>query len=218
MTVALLDTAYAALAELVCDLDDAESWEPTGCRGWVVRDLAFHVTCDAQRALVALHTPTEAPADRNAVTYWQGWGDDPDADADGRRWTRVSGSMFGRWEQLRDLHAETAAAVRHAAAAADPDGRVRTQGHVLTVADLASTLAVEATLHHLDLVRHLPRRSGPAPAGLAEVRRVVEALVGPFPTDLDDERVALVGTGRADPGADEAAALGDVLPRLPAFS
>ena len=33
---------------------------------------------------------------------------------------------------------------------------VSTQGHALTVDDLASTLVVEATLHHLDLVRHLP--------------------------------------------------------------
>ena len=35
---------------------------------------------------------------------------------------------------------------------ADPAALVATQGHVLTVRDLAQTLVVEAALHHLDLV------------------------------------------------------------------
>ena len=36
---------------------------------WAVRDLLFHLLCDAQRALVALDTPAAEAADRNAVTY-----------------------------------------------------------------------------------------------------------------------------------------------------
>jgi hypothetical protein len=46
---------------------------------------------------------------------------------------------------------------------------VKTQGWVLTVADLLSTLTVEAAVHHLDLVLRLDR-PGPAAAPLAEVR------------------------------------------------
>ena len=89
---------------------------------------------------------------------------------------------------------------------------------LLTGGALASTLAVEPTVHHLDLVAYLGRRPGPDVAALAEVRRVVEELVGPFPADLDDVRVALLGTGRATPDDSERTALVDVLPKLPAFS
>ena len=72
----------------------------------------------------------------------------------------------------------------------------------MTVADLASTLAVEATLHHLDLVTGL---DAPGPASLTEVRRVVEELLDPAAsvTDWSDERVVLVGTGRSAPSRAE---------------
>lgn len=220
MSAALLESAYAAFETAVATVDEEASWEATGCRGWAVRDLVFHVLCDAQRALVALHTPAPSGArpDRDAVSYWEGWGSDTEGDANGRRWTRVSGAMFRDWTQLATLHRETSAAARAAVRRSEPAALVATQGHVLTVADLASTLAVEATVHHLDLVAYLGRRPGPDVAALAEVRRVVEELVGPFPADLDDVRVALLGTGRATPDDSERTALVDVLPNLPAFS
>jgi hypothetical protein len=62
----------------------------------------------------------------------------------------------------------------------------------MTVPDLLSTLVVEATVHHLDLVRHLDR-PGPAEGPLAEVRRVFEGLLGrPYRGSLTDaERAAL---------------------------
>ncbi|RYP85027.1 hypothetical protein EKO23_13640 [Nocardioides guangzhouensis] len=220
MSAALLESAYAAFEEAVASVDEEASWEPTGCSGWAVRDLVFHVLCDAQRALVALHTPApyDARPDRDAVTYWEGWGSDTEGDANGRRWTRVSGAMFRDWTRLAALHGETSAAARDAVRRSDPGALVATQGHVLTVGDLASTLAVEATVHHLDLVAHLDGRPGPEAGALAEVRRVVEALAGPFPADLDDVRVALIATGRAAPDDAERTALAEVLPNLPAFS
>jgi hypothetical protein len=214
----LVESAYAAFERALAAVDEPESWEPTGCLGWSVRDLTFHVTGDAQRGLVALHTPAEGPPDRDAASYWHGWGSDPVADASGRRWSRVNGAMFGEWHQLRRLHGETSAAARHAVAAADPEALVGTQGHVLTVADLASTLAVEATVHHLDLLRHLPGLPGPAASGLAEVRRVVEALAAPFPPTIDDARVAVLATGRDRPTPTERLALGVLVDRLPVFS
>ena len=54
-------------------LDDATGWQPTRCAGWTVRDLVYHLVGDAQRALVAVHTPTAAEADVDAVTYWANW-------------------------------------------------------------------------------------------------------------------------------------------------
>ncbi|WP_297625782.1 hypothetical protein [Nocardioides sp.] len=99
-----------------------------------------------------------------------------------------------------------------------PDEEVlATQGHAIRAADLASTLAVEATLHHVDLVAHLgDRAAGPTARGTAEVRRVVERLLGVELPWWTDERVALVGTGRATPTEHESHDLSGV--RLPVFS
>ena len=55
-------------------------WAPTGCAGWVVRDLVHHLHADAVRALVALHSPADGPADCDDVRYWADWGSDPDTD------------------------------------------------------------------------------------------------------------------------------------------
>jgi hypothetical protein len=78
----------------------------------------------------------------------------------------------------------------------DPADLVGTQGRVLTVADLLSTLTVEAAVHHLDLVVRLDR-PGPAAGPLAEVRRVLEGLLGaPLPGNWDDVTAARRGTGR----------------------
>ena len=111
-----------------------------------------------------------------------------------------------------------AAAVSEAFGSLPADRRVRTQSHVLAAEDLASTLCVEATIHHLDLVAHLPAQ-GPSDAGLAEVRRVLDALMpGPPEVPWTDERYAMVATGRAEPTADEVRALGSLADRFPLFS
>ena len=81
---ALLTAAYAPLLALSdrlaatdtdTDTDTAESvgWTPTALPGWTVRDLVFHLAGDAQRALVALHTPAAGAVDTDAVSYWSHW-------------------------------------------------------------------------------------------------------------------------------------------------
>ncbi|GGU97477.1 maleylpyruvate isomerase [Streptomyces filipinensis] len=210
--------AYEAARAAVAGLSDEESWLPTGCTGWAVRDLVFHCVTDAQRALVALHTPANEPVDRNAVTYWRDWRPDTVGAANGRRWVRVNGSMFLDFRQLQGLYLETLAAAAHAAEAADPAQPVATQGHVLTAGDLLITLAVEATVHHLDLTVHLPHAPGPAAEGLAAVRTTLDGLLGrPGLPDWSDEHYARVGTGRAALTEAERAALGTVADRFPLF-
>jgi hypothetical protein len=212
----VLDNAYDALVAAVATVDDDAAWSPTGCRGWCVRDLVHHLHADAARALVAVHSPARGPADCDSVAYWRGWGVDPARDELTRRATRIESGLRS-WAALRDSYLEIAAAATRAVGGADPAAVVSTQDHVLSVADLASTLAVEATLHHLDLIAHLELPL-PSPAGLHEVRRVVEALLEhPLP-GWSDKRVALVGTGRAAPTADEFADLGPATDRLPVFS
>ncbi|MFI6035046.1 maleylpyruvate isomerase N-terminal domain-containing protein [Streptomyces sp. NPDC051315] len=216
--VFVLRETYGTLAAVVESLGDEESWLPTACTGWAVRDLLFHCLSDAQRALVALHSPASVPPDRDAVTYWHNWSPAPVGAANGRRWVRVSASMFLDFGQLRDLYLETAAATVTAAAAADLARPVSTQGHVLTAGDLVTTLVVEAAVHHLDLVRDLPDAPGPAPAGLAAVRQTLDGLLGrPVPVDWSDEHYARAATGRAPLTPEERRALGADAGRLPLF-
>jgi hypothetical protein len=149
------------------------------------------------------------------VAYWRQWGSDADTDEEILRGTRVEASPYP-WDALRRLYGEAAAAALDAMSAADPSAVVGTQGLALTVADLASTLAVEATLHHVDLVRHLPDANGPTAEGQTEVRRVRVVLLGRELPGWSDERVALVATGRADPTDEERADLGDAV--VPVFT
>ncbi|MFJ2957939.1 maleylpyruvate isomerase N-terminal domain-containing protein [Streptomyces sp. NPDC087270] len=213
-----LRAAYGAFTAVLADLGERESWQPTGCTGWAVRDLVFHCLADAQRGLVALHTPAPGPADRDAVTYWQGWQPGTAGAANGRRWARVSASMFLDFGQLRELYAQTAAAAVHAAAAADPGGLVATQGHTLTAADLVRTLAIEATVHHLDLVTDLPGAAGPSAAGLATTRTSLDGLLGrPVPVEWTDAHYARAATGRTPLTPAERRLLGPDADRFPLF-
>ena len=216
----LLAAAYAPLLalsdRLATDDDEATGWTPTALPGWTVRDLVFHLAGDAQRALVALHTPAPGAADTDEVGYWSAWQPGSDAAQRGLRATRT---MASQWSSVRGparTYGETARAVLHALATADPEQVVATQGHALTVRALASTLAVEAAVHHLDLEAVAPEP--PAAAVLAEVRRVCDTLLGtPAPSTWADARWARLATGRASLTTIERTALGDASSRLPVF-
>lgn len=194
---ALLTESYDALAAVVSRLREEDAWAPTGCTGWSVRDLLWHLHADAVRGLVAAHTPAGRDPDCDAVAYWRSWGSDPDADERNRRLTRVEAGLHDL-DALRERYLEAAAATARSVAAAPAAEVVSTQGHALRVDDLASTLVVEATLHHADLVVHLDA-PGPPRVGLDESRRVVEALLGRTLDGWSTERVVMVGTGRAEP-------------------
>ncbi|RST05237.1 hypothetical protein E2C00_16370 [Streptomyces sp. WAC05374] len=218
----VVGAAYRAFMAAVRELDDERSWAPTGCAGWAARDLVFHCLTDAQRALNALHSPTGEAPDRDAVSYWADWRQQDatgrERAAQGRRFARTVAGMFLCFGQLRELYLETAAAVLHAAGQADPRQPVVTQGHVLRAGELLRTLAVEATVHHLDLRVHLPALPGPSAEGLAEVRRTLDGLLGrPVPLPWDDAHYARAATGRAPVTAAERAALGPDAARLPLF-
>lgn len=96
----VVQEAYSSLLALLRDIDDDIGWRPTLCAGWTVRDLVLHLLTDAQRALVALHTPAPGPADLDSVTYWQPWQPGtPGADA-GRRGIRI---MASAWTSVRPI-------------------------------------------------------------------------------------------------------------------
>lgn len=207
-----LSDSYHALLGVVTDLDDTVGWRATRCVGWTVRDLVHHLLSDAQRALVALHTPADGPPDVDAVSYWAAWQPGtPGADA-GRRGTRIMASAWTSVAPIAASYAETARAVLHAGRTRSGDDLVATQGHVLTVDALFRTLAVEATVHQLDL-----QLGQPSEAGLTETRRVLDGLLGFAAPVSDATRYALIGTGRERPDDDEAEALGAAVDRIPLF-
>ncbi|GLY90399.1 maleylpyruvate isomerase N-terminal domain-containing protein [Actinoallomurus iriomotensis] len=214
---AILDTAYRDVVAAVSDLDGEQEWLPTGCSGWSVRDLVFHMRGDAQRALVALATPAGAAPDSDAVSYWSHWRPGTEGARTNLRMTRISASVYSGLRPILESYAETTEAVVYAAAHTDPAMPVRTQGHVLTAGDLVRTLVVEAAVHHLDLVVALDRPL-PSAGPLRVVRETLDGLLGePLPLSWDDVAYARTGTGRAPLSAADRRALGPLADRFPLF-
>jgi len=206
----VLESTYSALLDALTKTVPDQAYQPTRCRGWGRVDLLHHLLSDAQRALVALHTPDGGVVDTDEVSYWRSFPAGGDGDAELRH-TRSMASLWS-FPVLVQRYTETAHAVLVASHQRPGGDRVSTQGHTLTVHALRSTLAVEATVHHLDLgLAH------PSPLGLAEVRRVLDGLLGHPAAITDDVRYALVGTGREPLTAAEREQLGPAAERIPLF-
>ena len=73
----LFPTTWAALRNAVAELPDEDFARPSGCAGWLVRDLACHLVIDAQDVLITLVTPAQGPPTADAVTYWKVSGTPP---------------------------------------------------------------------------------------------------------------------------------------------
>ncbi|GAA4888516.1 maleylpyruvate isomerase N-terminal domain-containing protein [Streptomyces coeruleoprunus] len=211
----LFSRSWTALRTVVAGIADEDFERPSGCTGWLVRDLVCHLVIDAQDVLITLVTPAEAEPTVDAVTYWRlvapPTGDDP-LDALIPRLAAAYGEPWLLKFHLDDV----GSAAGRAAELADPAVRVGTRDEVLTVGDYLSAYVLEWTLHHLDLIAHLPWAAEPPAETLAAARASLERIAGaPFPSSFSDKDALLIGTGRRTPtGADEAA-LGDLAARLP---
>jgi hypothetical protein len=209
--------AYEGIGRLAATLSRDDLLEFSRCRGWVVADVLFHVLCDAQRALVALASPHPGQSDRDFVSYWHGFAGDGDP-IPGAWSIKRSAAAFRDGLGSIALWQETAPAVVRAAHAADPDGYVTTQGHVLAVPDFLMTLATEAAIHHLDMTVQLPAAPAPDPDALAAavdtldgLSRIVNAgsadgTHAGRPPHWSAEEYVLKATGRIPTTADETAA------------
>ncbi|SDJ04977.1 Mycothiol maleylpyruvate isomerase N-terminal domain-containing protein [Frankineae bacterium MT45] len=212
--LASLRAAYTDLAEIALSLNEADSWCGTGCPGWSARDLFVHLLGDAQRALVALGTPANRPADRTASTYWIDSPGQEDPESRGLRSVRTMAAAW-RLDYLTATYAETTRAVLTLAERCDAESVVATQGHALRVGDFLDTLTVEAGLHHLDLLVGV-NRPGPKGEVLATIRRTLEGLLGhPAPAVFDDLTWARIGSGRKVISAADRIALGPDADRFP---
>lgn len=202
----------------VAELSDEDFARPSGCTGWLVRDLVCHLVIDAQDVLITLVTPADTEPTRDAVTYWEvpetpPTGDDP-LDA-----LTVRLAAAYQDPRLLKFHLDdVGSAAGRAAELADPELRVGTRDQVLTVADYLSVYVLEWTLHHLDLIAHLPDAAGPPAEGPARTRELLERIAGAsFPASWSDRDALLVGTGRRAATDGERAELGDLAERLPLF-
>ncbi|MGW7693579.1 maleylpyruvate isomerase N-terminal domain-containing protein [Streptomyces asiaticus] len=212
----LFSLSWTALRTAVAELPDEDFARPSGCAGWLVRDLVCHLVIDAQDVLITLATPTDAEPTRDAVTYWEvadtpPTGDDP-LDA---LIVRLAAAYEEPW--LLKFHLDdVGSAAGRAAGLADPALRVGTRDVVLTAGDYLSAYVMEWTLHHLDLIAHLPGLAEPPAESLAGARGMLERIAGAaFPASWSDQDALLVGTGRRAPTAEERADLGDLAAKLP---
>lgn len=212
----LFARSWTALRTAVAELADEDFERPSGCTGWLVRDLVCHLIIDAQDVLITLVTPAESEPTRDAVSYWNvtdtpPTGDDP-LDA-------LIVRLAAAYEQPRLLKFhldDVGSAAGRAAQLADPGLRVSTRDEVLTVGDYLSAYVLEWTLHHLDLIANLTDAAHPPAESLARSREMLEKIAGAaFPASLSDTDALLVGTGRRAPTVAERAELGDLAAKLP---
>jgi hypothetical protein len=213
--VDLFTHSWTALRTAVAGVPDEDFERPSGCAGWLVRDLVCHLVIDAQDVLITLVTPADTEPTVDAVTYWDlvdpPTGEDP-LDALIPRLAAAYGEP--RW--LKFHLDDVGSAAGRAAELADPAVRVSTKGEVLTVGDYLSAYVLEWTLHHLDLIAHLPSAAEPPAETLAAARASLEKIAGsPFPASFSDTDALLIGTGRRTPTDVEKAALGGFAAKLP---
>lgn len=212
----LFSHCWSALRAAIAELPDEAFARPSGCAGWLVRDLVCHLVIDAQDVLITLATPTEAEPTRNATTYWEVTSTPPTGDDPLDALTVRLAAAYEDPRLLKFHLDDVGSAADRAAALADPQRRVITRGEVLTTGDYLLAYVLEWTLHHLDLVAHLPGTAGPPAEGLARSREVLAEIAGAaFPASFSDEDALLIGTGRRAPTWAEKAELGALAAELP---
>ncbi|MBQ0851388.1 maleylpyruvate isomerase N-terminal domain-containing protein [Streptomyces sp. BH-SS-21] len=211
----LFSLAWTALRTAVAEVPDEDFEQPSGCTGWLVRDLVCHLVIDAQDILITLVTPADTEPTVNAVTYWQLDGTPAGEDPLDALIPRLA-AAYGEPELLKFHFDDVGSAAGRAAGLADPTARVGTRDEVLTVGDYLSVYVLEATLHHLDLISRLASTSGPPAETLAAARASLEKIAGTaFPPSFSDKAALLIGTGRRTPTDAEKTALGTLAERLP---
>ncbi|NUR28270.1 MAG: maleylpyruvate isomerase family protein [Catenulispora sp.] len=197
----LFSHTWSALRTAVAELPAEAYAEPSGCRGWLVRDLVCHLVIDAQDVLITLVTPSDAEPDHDAVTYWAASGTPPTGDDPLDALTVRLAAAYQDPRLLAFHLDDVGSAAGRAAVLADRKARVSTQDMVLTAGDYLDAYVLEWTLHHLDLAGVA---GPPPPEGPARSRELLEAIAGAaFPASVSDTDALLLGTGRRTAGGTE---------------
>jgi hypothetical protein len=227
----LFGPALVGLLRAVQSLGEEDFALPSGCPGWTVRDLLFHLVVGAEDVLITLVTPADADSPRHgdALDYWAAV-TRPGKDSAGRdtetttsrnpldaQIPRIAAAYLSP-DLLRDHQLEIGGAAARAAGRSDADELLLNGDQVLRTDDFLASYVLEWTLHHLDLLAHLPSGTDPGPGGapLAASRQAVEAIIGrELPTSLADADALRIATGRRSPTPEEHRVLSRVIGFLP---
>ncbi|MFJ6695273.1 maleylpyruvate isomerase N-terminal domain-containing protein [Streptomyces sp. NPDC091272] len=212
----LFSRSWNALLTAVAELTDKDFAQPSGCAGWLVRDLVCHLVIDAQDVLITLASPAGSEPTRDAISYWEVADTPPTGEDPLDALTVRLAAAYGEPWLLKFHLDDIGSAAGRAAGLADPELRVGTRDIVLTAGDFLDAYVLEWTLHHLDLAAHLPEVAPPPAEGLARTRDMLERIAGVvFPASFSDTDALLVGTGRRSPTEAQRAALGELVTRIP---
>jgi uncharacterized protein (TIGR03083 family) len=208
--------SYRAVTADLERLSEEDLARPSRCLGWTRADLLYHMLLDARRALVTFATPAAGTADVDFVSYWAPFRPGAEGYDAHARFVRRAASAYRSDLVIVAQWSETAAAAVYAASALPADAKLATQDHVLAAGDFLATLAVEATIHHLDLAAGDHALAGPSGPGLDITRETLDGILGqPVPASWDDVGYALKATGRAQLTAEDRARLGALADRFP---
>lgn len=217
--VGALRVEYEGISAALAGAGERVYRRPTPCAGWTVKDLLFHQSRDAKRAIDDAGVPAPpGPPDRDAVSYWRAYDpaapDLPSYEVGTREAAArypSGAAVYAEWCELAGRAIETLSA--------RPAGStVATQGYVLTVEDFVRTLVVEATVHGLDLALALTREPWAGPAGLAITRETMLGILSePLPdaAGWSDVDLALRGAGREPLSQHDQDVLGPISARFP---
>lgn len=196
----LFSLSWSALRATVDELPDEAFAEPSGCTGWQVLDLVTHLVLGAQDVLITLATPADTAPTADSLSYWAVSATPPTREDPLDALTVRLAAAYKDPGLLRAHLEDVGAAAGRAALLSHPDLPVSTQGMTLTVRDYLTAYVLEWTLHHLDLVAHLPAADGPPAEGLAAAREMLERrLRVTLPASWADADALRVATGRRAP-------------------
>lgn len=208
--------AWDGLWQAVSALEPGDFAEPSGCAGWLVRDLVCHLVIDVQDVLITLATPSDAPATADAAGYWSIVEPPDGTDPLDALIPRLA-AAYQDPDLLRFHLEDLGSAARRAVRRADPAQHVRTQEMILRTDDFVGAYVLEWTLHHLDFLVGAPSLPVPSPPSLGWSRRLLEQAIGQaLPEPLSDADALRLVTGRRAPAPGDVDLLGpDLASSLP---
>jgi uncharacterized protein (TIGR03083 family) len=214
-----LSDEYGLLSDLLGSLAADELLAPSGCAGWTNAHLVFHMLSDPQRALVVFHRPTRGPANKDFITYWQGFQASDQAREEHSRFVAMGASAYSDPRQIVAKWQETADAAVRCAQESSQVEFIERQGHVLSAGDFLVTLLVEATIHHLDLLANVHGKAAPEASALTITVATLDGLWrDQRPENWEPITYILKATGRQPLTDEEHSALGAAAAKLPLFS
>lgn len=216
---AAMTDAYTELDRLISGFEDADFQRATRCAGWIVSDVVFHLMLDAQRALVAFSSQVKGKPDVDHLSYWRNHASNrtaAEANAHGR-FVRIAASAYPTPGHLVQQWQETARAVSAVAGYAPGPRVIETRGRLMTITDLLGTLAVEATIRHMDMLLELPGKPPPRPGAIEFTVSVLDGLLGAGVErpEWHDQIWILKATGREPLSGEERLLLDETVERFP---